>query len=210
MVKKRKINKKGRILIFSIILIIISAVLFFVFGNNEKLKTIKPLEIKTVDTIKGYDYKLAENETKYYKSLFKELKKILEKDALDEQEYAKVISQLFVADFYNLDNKVSKSDIGGTQFIYKDFRNDFESIAKKSIYKNVSSDVYGERRQQLPVVNKVTATVTEKSFNYGNNVDEKAYSVAFEIEYDKDLGYQKKGIIILIHNDKKLELAALE
>ena len=32
----------------------------------------------------------------------------------------------------------------------------------------------------------------------------------FEIEYDEDLDYQTSGTLTLIHNDKKLEVAAME
>lgn len=211
MKKKRRINKKGIALLVGIVILIVAAILFFVFhgkGNDDNSKRAK--EVKTVDKIEGYDYTLAENETKYYKSLFKDLKKVLEADEVDEAKYAELVSQLFVADFYNLDNKISQSDIGGTQYVYKNFRADFENIAKTTMYKNVESNVYGERQQELPKVAKVNATVTNKEFKYGDKTDGKAYSVEFEIEYEKDLGYQAKGTITLIHNDKKLELAALE
>ena len=39
---------------------------------------------------------------------------------LKEEEYAKVISQLFVTDLFTLDNKLTSNDIGGLQFIYKE------------------------------------------------------------------------------------------
>ena len=209
--KKRRINKKGIILITAVLIIILVAV-FFIFLNNKNSDgdSKKVEEVKTVDKIKGFDYELKENETKYYKKLFKELKTTLEADNIDENKYAELVAELFVADFYNLDNKVSKSDIGGTQFVYKDFRSDFEKVAKTTMYKQVQSNVYGERKQELPEVSKVTATVTNTTFKYASGTDEKAYSVAFEIEYTKDLGYQAKGTITLIHNDKNLEIASLE
>ena len=208
----RRISKK-KITIFVVIvillvLLIVSGILFLNKdkGNDSKKKK----EIKTLETIKGYDYELKENETKYYKSLFKELKKVLEADEVDEEKYAQLVSQLFIADFYNLENKISKSDIGGTQFVYKDFRDDFEKIAKTTMYKQVESDVYGERKQKLPEVTKAYATVEKGSFKYGDKTDDNAYIVSFDIEYPEDLGYQKKGKITLIHNGDKLELAALE
>lgn len=210
--KKRRINKKRVALFIGILVIIIAIIIGLVsfLNKDNKGDDKKVAEVKTVETIKGYDYVLKENETKYYKKLFKELKKVLEADELDETKYAELVSELFIADFYNLDNKISKSDIGGTQFVYKNFREDFENIAKTTIYKQVESNVYGERKQELPEVTDVTVTVENGTFKYGDKTDDKAYIASFDIEYAKDLEYQKKGKITLIHNDKKLELAALE
>ena len=84
-------------------------------------------EVQDVDSIEGYDYTLKDNATKYYKSLFEELKKTLEADDIDEEKYAELVAQMFVADFFNLDNKISKSDVGGTQFVYSDYVNDFQN-----------------------------------------------------------------------------------
>lgn len=210
MAKKRKISKK-KISIFIIILIviigIISAVLFMT-SNNKEDNTIK---VTSVDKIKGYDYTLSSNATKYYKTLFNELKEVLESDDVDEAKYADLITKLFVADFYNLDNKINKNDIGGEQFVYKPFREDFKKLAADSIYKSVENNLYGDRQQELPVVTNVsTEKKDNESFKYGDQTDENAYNINFEIEYKDDLGYQTSGSIILIHNDKKLEIAALK
>lgn len=208
----RRISKKKItifvIIVILLILLIVGAVLFL--NKDKENGSKKSKEVKTLETIKGYDYELKENETKYYKTLFKELKKVLEADEVDEEKYAELVSQLFIADFYNLDNKVSKSDIGGTQFVYKDFRDDFEKIATTTMYKQVQSNVYGERKQDLPEVSKAYVTVEKGSFKYGDKTDDNAYIVSFEIDYPEDLGYQDKGKITLIHNGNKIELAALE
>jgi len=210
--KKRRLSKK-KIAIFVIILILIIATIvgcILFFSKDDAKGTSKVKEVKTVDTIDEYGYTLKENQTKYYKKLFKELSVVLDEKEIDENKYAELVSKLFVADFYNLENKVSKSDIGGTEFVYETFREDFESIAKTTMYKHVESDIYEERTQELPEVTRVDVTIENASFTYGENTDTNAYKVAFEIEYAKDLGYQNKGTITLIHNDKKLELAALE
>lgn len=208
--KKRKLKKKPIIIILFLLLIVIASCLFVLLSKDDNKKETKEKVVKTVESIKEYDYELKENETKYYKSLFKELKKVLDEENVDEEKYAELISQLFVADFYNLDNKVSKSDIGGTQFVYKDYQDDFENFAKDSMYKHVESNVYGERKQNLPVVNKVFVTLSKTTFKYGDKTDENAYLASFEIEYKENLDYQTKGKLTLIHGDKKLEIAALE
>ncbi len=206
---RRKISKK-KITIFVIVLILVLGVAsyFIFFNKGSKDDTIK---VESVDKIEGYDYTLKSTATKYYKSLFKELKEVLEADDVDEEKYADLVTKLFVADFFNLDNKVSKTDIGGLQFVYKDYRSDFEKYASSSMYKSVESNVYGDRKQSLPVVIKVsTETPVTASFKYGNNTDDKAYKINFDIEYKEDMGYQKSGVVTLIHNDKKLETASME
>ena len=210
MAKKRKVSKmKVRAFIILLVLIIAGLIGAILFVDNMHKE--KPIKVKSVDEIEGYDYTLSSNATKYYKSLFKELKEVLEADEKDEAKYADLVTKLFVADFYNLDNKVNKNDVGGVQFVYKDFRDDFRKLAADSIYKNVLDNTYGDRKDELPVVTNVSTEKKDNSaFKYGDNTDEKAYNVGFKITYKTDLGYQSTGNIVLIHNDKKLEVAALE
>jgi len=206
---KRKISKKKISILILILIVIVAAICVVLFLGKDKDE--KAIKVESVDTIEGYDYTLNSNATKYYKGLFKELKEILEADDVDQDKYAELITKLFVADFYNLDNKTSKNDIGGTEFVYKDFRSDFEKLASNSIYKNVESNFDNKRDQDLPVVVKVSTTKEDNQpFEFGKNKDEDAYIINFDIEYEKDLGYQTSGVITLIHNDKKLEIAALE
>ncbi len=207
---KRKISKKKVTIFIVILIVIIAAIISTVFflNSNKKDDTIK---VESIDKIEGYDYTLSNNATKYYKDLFKELKSVLEADDVDEDKYADLVTKLFVADFYNLDNKINKNDIGGVQFVYKDFRNDFKKLATSSIYKTVENNVYGKREQDLPVVTNVSTEKKEnESFEYNNQTDDSAYKINFEIEYETDLGYQTSGSMTLIHNDKKIEVAALE
>ena len=210
MVKKRRVSKKKirKFMIFLILIvgIIIALVLFL---NKPKEQNI--VKIKSVDKIEGYDYSLSSNATKYHKSLFKQLKEVLENDEIDEAKYADLVTKLFVSDFYNLDNKTNKNDIGGVQYVYKDYREDFRKLATDTIYKSVENNLYGNRKQDLPVVTNVsTEKSQDKAFTYKDKTDEKAYNINFGIEYEKDLDYQKEGTVTLIHNDKKLEVAALE
>lgn len=210
MAKKRKVSKK-KVRAFIILLVLIIAGLIGAILFVDNMHKEKPIKVKSVDEIEGYDYTLSSNATKYYKSLFKELKEVLEADEKDEAKYADLVTKLFVADFYNLDNKVNKNDVGGVQFVYKDFRDDFRKLAADSIYKNVLDNTYGDRKDELPVVTNVSTEKKDNSaFKCGDNTDEKAYNVGFKITYKTDLGYQSTGNIVLIHNDKKLEVAALE
>ena len=206
--KKRRIKKKPLIILSLIILIAIGALVYFVFFNKEEEQV---AEIKNVDTIEGYDYTLSENATKYYKDLFKELKDVLTADEVDEDKYASLVARMFLADFFNLDNKITKNDVGGLQFVYKDFRDDFTKLASSSMYKTVESDVYGKRNQELPIVSSVSVEKTDNTtFTYGENTDDNAYVFEFTITYEDDMDYQESGTITLIHSNDKLEVAAME
>lgn len=206
---KRKVSKKKVFKLIAALLVVVVVLIggFMFFGKDKPQKvTVK----KSVDSIKGYDYTLSENATKYYKGLFKKLKNVLEADDVDEDKYAELVAKMFVADFYNLDNKVSKNDVGGVQFVYSGFTDDFKKLATSSMYKSVKSNIYGKRKQELPVVVNVSTEMKDsESFKYGDNTDDKAYMIDFNIEYASDLGYQESGVLTIIHNDKKLEVASL-
>jgi len=207
---KRKISKK-KVTIFVVILVVIVIAICLAIFLAKGSKETNTIKVESVDSIEGYDYTLDNNETKYYQELFKELKEVLEADDVDQNKYAELVVKLFIADFYNLDNKISKNDIGGTQFVYNDFRSDFEKLASSSMYKSIESNLDGKREQELPEVVKVSVEKVEgEPFKYGDNTDDEAYTINFDIEYKDDLGYQTSGTITLIHNDKKLEIAQLE
>lgn len=205
MKKKRKL-KKGLVLIIVIVLVFI-----IIFACSTMLKkNKKPNEVKVEDQVETYGYTLDDNETSYYKDLFKKLKEVLNADTVDYEEYAKLVSQLFVADFFNLDNKVSNSDIGGIQFVYNDYRDSFMKFAKESIYHIVKNNLYGDRNQKLPIVSEVSVDKIEvDSVSYLDKSDKEGYVVDVTISYKEDLGYQEKATLYLVHADEKLEIVRM-
>ncbi len=205
---RRKIKFKKILLIIIVLALLIYLGIFII---KKKKQPVQAQEVEVIDTIDDFGYELNDNETKYYNDLFNKLKDILKEEEYDEQEYATIIAKLFLTDFYDLDNKVMKSDIGGTQFVYENYREDFEKSAKDGIYKYVESNVYGDRKQSLPIVKEITQeNVENKIFKYNNTSDTNAYYLTMNIEYSKDLGYPTKVEIVLIHNNNRLEVAKLE
>ena len=87
--------------------------------------------------------------------MFFKLKEQLSQDQINEEQYAKLVAQLFVADFYTINNKISNDDIGGIQFVHPDIRANFILKAKDTIYKYVKNNIYGNRHQELPIVTNV-------------------------------------------------------
>lgn len=203
--KKRKLKKQVKILIIIIVIAVIGIGFFLLLKPTGSKKKVNKIEV--TDKIEGYGYTLNDNATSYQKKLFAELKSILESSDVNDEEYAKTMSKLFLADFYNLDNKVTKSDIGGVQFVYKSYQDDFAKAAAAGMYYYIESDIYGKRKQELPVVSSVeVADIKETPVKYQDKSDNKGYVVDLTITYQKDLGYQEDVSLTLIHTDKKLEI----
>lgn len=209
MKRKRKVKKKVIVLLVLILLLIALVVGVIMYTNSNK-KTDSSSK-KVVDEIPEYGYVLDNNKTKLYKNLFKKLAEVLGKDDVDYDEYAKLVSELAVSDFYTLDNKTSKNDIGGVQFIRKDNRENFVLEASETVYKYVEQNLDGKRNQELPIVSKIEVTDTkQEAYKYKDIIDDKAYIIKVKLEYKKDLGYPEEVEVRLLHSDKKLEIYSMK
>ena len=130
-----------------------------------------------------------------------------EVNVVDYNKYVELISKMFIIDFYTLDNKLTNLNIGGVDFVHSSIVSNFKEKAKDTMYKYVESNVYGDRKQELPVVSSVNVDdITQKSFKYGKNIDSKAYYVKVSWSYKKDLGYETSKTLVFGHEDKKLAL----
>lgn len=199
-------KKNSKIVIISFIVVII-VIFGFIFISSMGKDNNKVKEQKKEDEIteNGFDYVLYEQKSKLYKEYYAKLKEELSKKEINYEEYAKIISQLFVTDFYSLEDKKTATDIGGLDFIHSDIKDNFVLKAKDTLYKNIESDVYGERKQELPKIEKVDIkSSTATSVNKDKLVDENAYQIVVSIEYEKDMGYPKEVTLTLVHDEKKL------
>ena len=206
-----KLKKKAKRLI--IVLLVIIVILLGVlslgdkFGNKTKVQ-----EVKIVNEIDKYGYNLKDTKTKKYHKMFDELKKILSEKEVNEEEYVKKISEMYIYDFYSLNDKTAKTDIGGVDFVYPDALQNFLLKAEDTYYKYVESNIYGNRNQSLPTVKEIEIKdVKQEVFAYGDKTDEKAYIVDAEWSYtDPEFSkYQTKGTLVFIHDDVKLWLVEL-
>ena len=198
-----KKNKRKKFLIFIVVIVIIVGGTLLFLRKEPKQK----IEVNEVDQIDEYGYSLDDNETDYYNTLFDSLKTVLNSEEVDEEQYATLVSQLFIADFFNLDNKLSSNDIGGIQFIYEDYQDDFAQYAKDSIYHTVKNNFYNDRKQDLPVVTEVFINnIEQTNITYLDEEDSNGYIIDVKILYQEDLGYQSVASLYLVHNNNKLEI----
>lgn len=195
-----KINTLNKII--TILIVISFMILVFLIGNIIKDLTNKVKETETLDTIDNYSYVLTDSDTDYYKEQFKELKKILQAEEVNEEEYAKTISKLFLIDFYSLASSINKNDVGGSQYVEEAYRDTFIRKAKDTIYANVENNIYGDRKQELPNVTQVEITKITKT--------KTGYETQASITYAKELGYAKEVILTLTKKENILEISSLK
>ena len=218
-----KKSKKILIALIIIVLLIIAGILLYsYFFKNDTNQ-----EVRTIKSIPEYGYELKENETKLYKDEFENLSKILSGKDVDYEAYAKSIAKLFIIDLYTLDNKLSKNDVGGLDFIKDDMKDNFVEEVRSTFYKYLEVDSE-KRNQDLPEVSEITnisientnfvikdtksTTTSSKSRtttkNIGTAVD--AYKVNISWDYKEDFGYEKEANMIIIKDGKKLYIVEMD
>lgn len=202
----QKKYKAGLIFIgFLIVLVgIIGALKFFMpKKENEKPK----MEVKVISNIETFGYKLKNRDTKYMRDTFKELEGILNAEEINEEEYAKTLAKLFIIDFYTLNNKINKYDIGGLEYILSGSIDSFKNKAMDTIYRDIYDNTYKDRVQTLPEISSVDVVDVENDTIKLNGEDVDCYKVTLDYSYKEDLGYDTKGEVYLVKNNEKLEVA---
>ena len=189
----KKIDKMKKILrIIILIFIVIIAIYSFIFvlpkRNNHNFK----------EEDKVMDYVLYDRDTDIYKDIFSKLKEELSKESIDYEKYAEYISELFIIDLYTLENKNNKNDVGGKMYVYDSIKDNFILNASDNLYKYVGLS------KELPKVSSIELlNITKKEYNIGDKTYD-SYVVSLKWDYEKDLGYDKEGSVIVIRDDKKL------
>ena len=193
-------KKSKAILLVLISLAFISMFLYFIFTF-----IVKKNDVFLVNEIKEYNYICKSTASNLYKEKFNELSDIL-KEEVDYELYAKKIVELFVIDFYTLDNKDNKNDIGGLQYIYDDIKENFIINATNTIYKYLKTNIFGNRNQELPIVNKIISVESELT-EYN---EYEAYVIKIKWDYLKDLQYEDEGKFTVINKDNKMYIIEKE
>lgn len=205
MKKNKKIKiRKGRVL--AVILVIGGLLGFFYFKTRDELQV-----VTVVGQIDSYNYTLESNATRIYKKYYKELEDELEDNKVDEKNYASLIAKLFVIDYYTLNNKVTNKNIGGVQFIHSNLKDSFISSASTTVYKYVKSNLYGNRKQKLPEVNKAEVEeIKEIKYERDNYQDDSGYQVTVNVSYVNDYDYPEEVVLTIIHEENKLVIVEIK
>ena len=202
--------------IYKLILIIIAIALIVnlyigINGYLSKKNTSKPkTTTKVVLDIAKFGYTLDDRDSKYMEEEFNNLAEILNAETLSKEDYAQTIAKLFVTDFYTLNNKINKYDVGGLEYVYTPKKEEFNAKAMDTIYKDVIDNTYQDRIQDLPEITNVNIlAITETELTI-NDTKMSGYKVTMKYEYKENLGYDTEGTCYLVFNNDKLEVAKYE
>ena len=204
----RKRYKIGLIVISVLLVGVIGIGVLKVFMPSEEENRGDPNVSSVISNINDYGYTLDDRDTGYMKEVFGELETVLNQGEVDYQEYARLLAQLFVIDFYTLDNKINKYDVGGLEYILSNSVDTFRQKAVDTIYRDIVDNTYRDRIQDLPEITNVEiVNVKDTTFTL-NEEEVEAIKVTMRYEYRKDLGYDTEGTIYFVRNGQKLEVAS--
>lgn len=203
----RKRYKIGLIIISVLLVGVIGIGVLKIFHSDEK-KVEEPNVSSIISNINNYGYTLDDRDTDYMKELFKELETILNESEVDYQAYAETLAKLFVIDFYTLDNKINKYDVGSLEYILSSSVDMFRQKAVDTIYRDILDNTYRDRIQDLPEITNVNIINTEEVTYTLNDEEVDAIKITMNYEYKEDLGYDTEGTIYLVRNANKLEVAS--
>lgn len=203
----RKGYKIGLIIISVLLVVFIGLGVLKLFYNPEKENTDVNVS-NIVSNIADYGYTLDDRDTPYMQETFKELEEILNSSEVDYDAYAEVLAKLFVIDFYTLDNKINKYDIGSLEYIASSVADMFKQKAIDTIYRDIIDNTYKDRIQDLPEITNVNVLKVEEATYTLNDEELPAVKIEMEYEYKEDLGYDNNGTVYMIRNANKLEIVS--
>ena len=196
--------KIALIVILIMALIGVGIVGYFFFFYEKPVAETPVNEVQITNTIEEYGYNLDDRDTALFKEKFEELKNLLNEENYDVEEYVSLISQLFIIDLYTIDNKISRYDVGGLEYVYSGADSSFQSVVEGSIYKTVENNLDGSRTQDLPEVASVTVdSIKETTFTMPDESVVNGYGVNLSWTYVEKLGYDNSATIILIPDQQK-------
>ena len=200
----RKKYKILMIVIISVAVILGGLLIYQKFFYKETVET--PVNTVTVtNTIDEYGYTLEDRDTALFEEKFHELETLLNQEEFDQEEYVSLVSQLFIIDFYTIDNKISRYDIGGLEYVYTDAVASLKSVAQNSIYKTVENNLDNTRTQDLPIVTSITVdSISDYEYIMPDESTVSGYRVALSWTYTENLGYDTEGVLVLIPDGNKM------
>lgn len=199
---KKKKRKKKILLILVLIIIVVGGILVYNFKFKNKNGSSKNVvTVKVVDSLDDYGYSISDKDSKYYKSEFENLKKILKASSIDEEAYGTQVARLFVIDLYTMSTKLNKYDVGGTEYFYKDKADMYTKKVMDTLYSTLIDNTYGDRKQSLPEVSNVETVSTEKTTYTIDKKGKDGYLVKLKLTYVTDMGYDDEASVVVVKED---------
>lgn len=211
---RRKVNKKRRIALIKIVVIL--ACLFLVAGTALYFvgRLIRKPEIvnvsKVENTIESYNYILNDNSSDYYKEEFETLKEMLNSETWDKLEEAKLIAKLYTIDLLSLNNKINKYEVTSSQYFYPSKQDMHTSKVIDTFYNLLEDNAYDDRKQKLPEVSNVSVSNTLEDTYILDEEEYPCVVVDLDITYREDLGYPTTAKVILILDNDKYYVVSFE
>ncbi len=205
--KLKKRNKIILIVVSIIILLLIAGVIvYFVWLKPEKKEEMPSNTTTVTNEIASYGYTLDDRDSKLFEEKYEDLKKILNEEEINKEDYAKTLAELFIIDLFTIDNKISKYDIGGLEYVHPSAETSFRSKILDSIYKTVEDNSFNTRKQDLPIVSRIEVTAIEPTTYKMDDQNLEGFKVSLAWDYEKDLGYDTAATIIMIEEENKLHI----
>ena len=205
-VKTEKMSKKKvKVRVFVILFLVIIAGVLCFFGYKKffgKKDEKQKVEIQVLDSIKDYGYSLSENDSDLFKTEYNLLKDAINENPVDISKYATQVAKLFVIDLYSLNSKVNKYDVGGKEYYHSSKILMFEQKVMDTIYSTLQDNSYGDRKQELPNVNKIDVKSSQEIEYTMDKEKVKGYQVKMEWTYDKNMGYDTKGTVVVCQDSE--------
>lgn len=199
-------KKKYKVLLIIILLLILMVMGCFVYKQffyKQEIPSENP-PIQITNQIDEFGYTLEDRDTSLFKEMFESLKTLLNQEEYDKKEYITLISELFIIDLYTINNKISKYDVGGLEYVYTDAVSSLKSVVQNSIYKNVENNIDGTRSQSLPEVSSISVTnITDYTYTMPDKSKVDGYKVVLSWSYVNSLGYDTEGTLLLIPDGNK-------
>ena len=205
----RKRYKIGLIVIGVLLVLVIGVGVLKIFFSKEEEKVDANVS-NVISNISDYGYTLDDRDTDYMKETFYELEDILNADTVDYTSYANTLAKLFVIDFYTLDNKINKYDVGTLEYILSSKVDMFRQKAVDTVYRDIIDNTYRDRVQDLPEITNVTILNTENTTFTLDDEEMEAIKVTMNYEYEEDLGYDTEGTIYFVREANKLSVASYQ
>lgn len=194
-------KKKRRIIITVIVVIVLIVCGFLIYKSFFKETKNNPVEVKLLDQNVDYGYSLSDRDSDLYKEEYNVLKDLLKEKTVDTEKYVNQVAKLFVIDLYSLSTKLNMYDVGGSEYYYADKKDMFDKKVMDTIYSTIEDDTYGDRKQELPLVSSINIESTESTtYKLGDKAVD-AYSVKLKWTYEKDMGYDDEGTVVIAKED---------